>query len=517
MTGAAQYPAARILIVDDQLTHQRKMQHAVQALGYTAETADSGPKALSQLKQRRFDLVLLDILMPDMDGYEVMQFMQRDPHLADIPVIVVSALESEMKAVVRAVEMGAEDVLPKHFDAVLLSARLDSALERRSVRLREQDTRAHMSTLMEAATKVDRHGTRSEFLRLEQTCNRSDAIGRLARVFVQMTTEVQLRDRQLQRQLDIFRTLALACVTGIVLGLGPALAGSLDADIPSIAALAALVSATGALVCLTTLLWRRPHESLTRLIRLGAIFAVFAGLLGLLPLLWLSTQLPAWVVAGVLPLELAAALIVRSVLSEHRLNPYEICALVLCVIGGVCLVVLPTGSTTAWTAPMAIAAVLPAIGFAAATHGLSVYEEPADNATGEALSIIGIAASLLTLALLPFVLIRGDANDLLTLISQPGPGISVTALTIVMLAIVLVTGATLRMLLARQSGPVAVALSMLCVMAAAPIWSMLLLDAQPSLWIAVPLAAFVAATIAYACRANSDARALLHHIDVELA
>ena len=62
MSGDEQFPAARILIVDDQRTHRTKTLHAVQALGYTAETADSGATALARMKEQRFDLILLDIL-----------------------------------------------------------------------------------------------------------------------------------------------------------------------------------------------------------------------------------------------------------------------------------------------------------------------------------------------------------------------------------------------------------------------------------------------------------------------
>jgi len=521
MTSDEHLPAARILIVDDQLTHRLKTLHAVQALGHSAETADSGASALARLKEHRFDLVLLDILMPDMDGYEVMQFMQNDQGLADIPVIVVSALESEMKAVVRAVEMGADDVLPKHFDAVLLSARLDSALQRRTSRLREQLTREHMSTLMAAASKVELNGTRPEMLRLESIWSRPSAVGQLARVFVQMTGEVQSRDRQLQKQLDGFRTLALASVAGIVLGLGAALASSVSVATDNVANLATVVSIASALICLSTLLWRRPQEPLVHLLRLGAALAVLSGLLGLLPLLWLSTQLPASVVAGVLPLELAAALVLRTALSHEKLHSNETLAIGLCVIGGICLIVMPTGSTVPWSAAMGIAAVLPAIGFAATAHYLSATGSlPADASTAttsDTLAIVGIAATLFTLVLLPYVLVHGEANELLALVQRPGPLISATALSIVMLAVVLVTGVTLRMLLAHQSSVVAVAVSMLCVMLATPAWTALLLSQQPSPWIAVPLVIYALAAFVCTFSDGSNAKTFVKQIDLELA
>jgi len=170
---------------------------------------------------------------------------------------------------------------------------------------------------------------------------------------------------------------------------------------------------------------------------------------------------------------------------------------------------------------MGIAAVLPAIGFAATAHYLSATGSlPADASTAttsDTLAIVGIAATLFTLVLLPYVLVHGEANELLALVQRPGPLISATALSIVMLAVVLVTGVTLRMLLAHQSSVVAVAVSMLCVMLATPAWTALLLSQQPSPWIAVPLVIYALAAFVCTFSDGSNAKTFVKQIDLELA
>ena len=85
------------------------------------------------LKEQAFDVVLLDILMPEMDGYQVLERMKGDVELRDIPVIVISALD-EIDSVVRCIEMGAEDYLAKPFNPVLLRARLNTSLQRKKLR-----------------------------------------------------------------------------------------------------------------------------------------------------------------------------------------------------------------------------------------------------------------------------------------------------------------------------------------------------------------------------------------------
>jgi adenylate cyclase len=119
-----------ILVVDDHPTNRLKLSLAVKNLGHTTELASNGVEALERLRSGAFDLVLLDILMPEMDGYQVLRHMKADPRLREIPVIVISSLE-ELESVVACIELGAEDYLPKTFDPMLLRARVNSSLEKK--------------------------------------------------------------------------------------------------------------------------------------------------------------------------------------------------------------------------------------------------------------------------------------------------------------------------------------------------------------------------------------------------
>jgi class 3 adenylate cyclase len=103
--------------------------------GHTVVSAEHGREALELLRRDNFDLVLLDVLMPVLDGYEVLAELKLEPRLRDIPVIMTSSLD-ELDSVVKCVEMGAEDYLTKPVNPVLLNARINASLEKK--RLRDQ-------------------------------------------------------------------------------------------------------------------------------------------------------------------------------------------------------------------------------------------------------------------------------------------------------------------------------------------------------------------------------------------
>jgi DNA-binding response OmpR family regulator len=101
-------------------------------LGYHAALTENGRQALEKLQDESFDLVLLDVQMPEMEGYQVLEQMKAHPRLREIPVIMISAVE-ELESVVRCIELGAQDYLSKPFNPVLLRARLTACLERKQL------------------------------------------------------------------------------------------------------------------------------------------------------------------------------------------------------------------------------------------------------------------------------------------------------------------------------------------------------------------------------------------------
>ncbi|NJN15787.1 MAG: alpha/beta fold hydrolase [Oscillochloris sp.] len=125
--------SGHLLLVDDNELNREMLVRRLERLGYPVTTAGDGRQALDRLRSASFDLVLLDLMMPVMDGYAVLQEMRSDTELRRIPVIVLSALD-DMASVVRAVELGADDYLPKPFDPVLLKARISACLFKKHLR-----------------------------------------------------------------------------------------------------------------------------------------------------------------------------------------------------------------------------------------------------------------------------------------------------------------------------------------------------------------------------------------------
>jgi two-component system, sensor histidine kinase ChiS len=127
-----------LLVVDDIEANRVLLSARLEREGYVIATAENGRQALEMLRTGPFDLVLLDIMMPIMDGYEALQRLKADVSLRQIPVIMISALD-ELSSVVRCIEMGAEDYLSKPFNPTLLKARIGASLEKKRFRQTERD------------------------------------------------------------------------------------------------------------------------------------------------------------------------------------------------------------------------------------------------------------------------------------------------------------------------------------------------------------------------------------------
>lgn len=125
-----------ILAVDDDAGNRDMLSRRLTRLGHTVQLAENGREALELLRRHSFDLVLLDIQMPELNGHEVLKIIKADPTLRHFPVIVLSASD-ETSRVAHAVELGADDYLPKPFDPVLLQARIGACLEKKRLRDRE--------------------------------------------------------------------------------------------------------------------------------------------------------------------------------------------------------------------------------------------------------------------------------------------------------------------------------------------------------------------------------------------
>lgn len=188
----------RILIVDDVDENRAVLARRLTREGYDVDSVASGEEALRRVAQGGFDLVLLDVLMPGMDGFAVLEQIKSNADTRSLPVIMISALD-DLASVVRCIEHGAEDYLTKPFDPVLLRARIGASLEKKRWHDREADYLRQVTRVIEAASAVEL-GTYQPG-KLVGITGRDDELGRLARVFDAMAAGVHARESRLREQL----------------------------------------------------------------------------------------------------------------------------------------------------------------------------------------------------------------------------------------------------------------------------------------------------------------------------
>ncbi|MDE5077765.1 MAG: response regulator [Trichodesmium sp. St16_bin4-tuft] len=141
-----------LLVVDDNQFNRDLLARRVQRQGHMISSASDGFQALEMMRNNSFDLVLLDIMMPQMNGYQVLEALKADPALRHIPVIMISAVD-DIDSIVRCIELGAEDYLSKPFNPILLKARINACLEKKRFRDQEQ---AYIKQLAEEQEKSEK-------------------------------------------------------------------------------------------------------------------------------------------------------------------------------------------------------------------------------------------------------------------------------------------------------------------------------------------------------------------------
>jgi len=144
--------AGSLLVVDDNAMNRDLLSRQLARAGFMVQTAESGAEALRIMDGRDFDLVLLDVIMPEMDGLEVLRRVKSDPHLAETPVIVLSSLD-DVESAIRCIELGADDFLHKPFHPTLLQARIGASLE---IRRRRDEHDRQLARLDESELFVER-------------------------------------------------------------------------------------------------------------------------------------------------------------------------------------------------------------------------------------------------------------------------------------------------------------------------------------------------------------------------
>lgn len=294
---------ARVLIVDDYKTNLLKMSFAVQKLGHEAICKLDGPTALEELSKGTIDIVLLDIMMPGMSGFEVLQTMKSSARLRDIPVIVVSSLDDDMGSVVRGIELGAEDFLPKDFDPVLLKARVGAGIEKKRLRDLELEYLRQVDRLTKAAAVLEAGNFNPSKLGIQEVSGRGDALGKLARVFLSMAQQVYERERAFRARIVTLRGGFMLLAIGALYGLLTPLSRVASFSDAHPWALSFWMNLMGSVALLAIAISRGRLKPVARkdlgyLIALGAI-----GSLAEVLLFWATANLPASTVAMILAMD----------------------------------------------------------------------------------------------------------------------------------------------------------------------------------------------------------------------
>ncbi len=228
----------------------------IAALGHGVEIARGGSQALKRLSDDGIDVVFLDIVMPGMDGFEVLRQLGLQGRLRDIPVIVVSALEEEAESVAQALDLGAEDFLPKGYDLTVLRARLGSTLTKKRFRDRELDYLRDVEALTRAAKVIEAGPFRPAELEIGHVAARHDALGRLAAVLGQLTEVFYAREQRSDMRAKTLWGVIMLIVAGGLIGGAPAL-GRIAAELGGGAIeVSVATNLVGALGCFAVAVWR---------------------------------------------------------------------------------------------------------------------------------------------------------------------------------------------------------------------------------------------------------------------
>ncbi len=349
----AKAPLALILVVDDNPINRKKLRIAVNNLGHDAELAVDGREALEMLTERDFDAVLLDIVMPEMDGFDVLSRMKANPSTRDVPVIVVSALDDETESVVRAIELGAEDFLPKSFDLVILKARLEASLSRKRFRDQEKEYFGRIERLTAAAEKLEHGRFDPDSLALDDLVRHNDPLGRLAAVFRGMANEIYERELKLHRAIATLQGAFLVLAVGLVWGLTPALSRMAAGLGSNPLGLAVWVNGIAALLCLGIACYRRCLPQLSwKELRFFVYWAVIAGILQRMTTFVAAANVEAAMLSLIVTLQGFIVFAVAAVTGMERANAKRLMGL-LVGLSGVSLVLftrfdVAAGAQKAW-------------------------------------------------------------------------------------------------------------------------------------------------------------------------
>ena len=469
-SAAIEPNSATILVVDDSSLNRKKMRLAVKKLGHTADVAKDGEAALEALQEKPYDAVLLDIVMPGIDGFDVLRTMKADDQLRDLPVIVISSLDDDSESVVKAIELGAEDFLPKAFDPVLLKARLGASLNKKRFRDQEREYFRRVDRLTQAAEVVESGQFNPADLELDDLIDRDDALGRLAAVFRGMADEIFEREKRLRRSVQLLQGSLLVIAVGVVWGLTPSLARLAAGLGSNPMGMALWVNVVAAVFCLSVAAYR---GKLPRLgwpeARFFLAWALVAGIMQRLTTFWVTQHVEASMLSLIVTLQGFMVFAFAAAMKLEKASPRRLLGL-LVGLGGVALVLVTRleGSGTTGNFWLAIALLLPLF---FAIEGILVAAKRPEQI--DIFAAVGVMMLLSAIMLTPIVIYSGSLMPL-------GPGAVELSALVLLMGIAGAASLLLCFHLIAQAGAVFASQSAYAMTIAGIVWGMLLLNEELS-------------------------------------
>ncbi len=322
-----------ILVVDDDRLARRKLTLAAKALGYGTEDVDGADAALERLRQPGIEIVLLDIEMPEKNGYDVLEALQAYPADRRPPVIVVSSLD-DPEGIARAIELGAVDFLPKSFNAVILRARINACL--REARRQEEDRRTlhQIERLTIAAEALDSDEMNPHDLNIDDLAEKEGALAVLSRVLLNKSIMVYNRRLSQAHQIRTLRGIFGLLFIGASFGLKPAIAKLSLAEVNSPLAVAFYTMGLSAVFITIYAISQRARVP-TISLRSSGFFLVLA-FLTFLPqvlLFWVAEEVPGVLIAILVSLESFMVFFLAAAIGLEKLYFRRFFGLLLGVVG----------------------------------------------------------------------------------------------------------------------------------------------------------------------------------------
>ncbi len=478
----------RILIVDDSPTVRMKLKKATEALGHDSVAVASGKAALEAVGGGSFDLVLLDIIMPEMDGFDVLRALKSSPASRNLPVIVISALDEEMTSVVQAIELGAEDFLPKDFEPLLLQARVSTCIEKKRLRDIEREYLRRVAKLTRAAAALESGKFNPEKLGLQEISGRTDGLGRLAKVFSAMAQNVYERERSLRRNIRTFQGGLLLLACGALWGLVVPLSKMASNISNNPIGLALLVNFLGALICIGYSMSRNTFPNLSSLRKSDwlyiSVWTIIAYVVNQLLVFWMASKLPAFIVSILIVLEGFAVFLFAAIMRVETPKLKRFIGLTLGLAGvGIIVVIGEAGEMGGQWIWICIALLIPV------TYAIEdIYIAQRRPVHIDNVAALGIACTLAVIIFLPLAFLFDNFIPMSLLAGQLG-------IIVVLIGIAAALAMILFVVLISSTGAVFASQNAYAVTAAGIAWSMMLLGERIPHWTWAALALIVVGLI----------------------